>query len=632
MKKVVTRYIAIFTAASFAGAFSLRWLALEFLYHQMGDFWSGIGSTIVATGGLAVIIGFFLIRCLSPLERVAAKARRGEAITVAEREEALGVYAKVNRITIAANVIGFVIGQFVVMFMDVRAGVVPYHLSCCVIIMIQSLLVGAVAALYEIYSLNIMMARYRSLLGIHSIEEFGKGWDLSLGAKVALTSAVGLLYMGCNAFSAAYGIIALPGTIGGRPELGTYLRFGMEAVTYSFAACFGLVAMIARDMRKRIAATSARLRDLGQKGDLSSRISLSMNDDFGALMGDLNGFIGELARLVKSIRDETDVVAESAEGLARAAGDSFAALGAIRETIGVIEGEGESQGRLIATANSGVRNMAENAAYVEQQVLLQSSAAEQSSASVDEMAANIASVAELSQKAGALSVELTSTSGQGTAAIDSAVASIQEIKQASASVREIVQDIQKIASRTNLLSMNAAIEAAHAGEAGRGFAIVADEVRSLASSSAKSAKEIKGLIEGMVAKIDHGVASISSAGKSFAGISEGIAKSSELMDTIIAAMEEQKAGAKETIQATSSIVSAIQTIRDLSRKQREYAEAMAKDMELIVESSRQISSALGENKDRTGALDASIQKVKLSIGANGSAVSNMRSNVAVFRL
>ena len=578
MKKVVTRYIAIFSAASFAGSFSLRWLALEFLYHQMDDFWSGIGSTIVATGGLAVIIGFLLIRCLSPLERVAAKARRGEAISAPEREEALGVYAKVNRITIAANVVGFVIGQFVVMFMDVRGGVVPYHLSCCVIIMIQSLLVGAVAALYEIYSLNIMMAGYRSLLGIHSIEEFGKGWDLSLGAKVALTSAVGLLYMGCNAFSAAYGIIALPGTIGGKPELGAYLRFGIEAVAYSFAVCFGLVAMIARDMRKRIAATSARLKGLGQKGDLSSRISLSMNDDFGALMGDLNGFIGELARLVKSIRDETDVVAASAEGLARAAGDSFTALGAIRETIGVIEGEGEAQGKLVATANSGVRNMAENAAYVEQQVLLQASAAEQGSASVDEMAANIASVAELSQKAGVLSVELTSTSGQGSVAIDSAVASIQEIKEASASVREIVQDIQKIASRTNLLSMNAAIEAAHAGESGRGFAVVASEIRKLAEKTDQHSKQIAKSLQTMKNLMDGASSSAEKSTAQFASVVNLTNKVKDENASIKGAIQEQSAGGRQVLEALAEMNMLTVRVKDEADALRQSSENVIEEM------------------------------------------------------
>jgi hypothetical protein len=182
---------------------------------------------IGATGTLTVVIGLFLGRHIVHLERVVEKIRGGQTITQAERETALGVYAKVNKITITANIIGFIIGQFVVMVLDVKAGVVPYHFSCSAIIMVQSTLVGTLAALYEIYSLNILMAEYRKLLQIHSIEEFGKGWNLSISGKILLSSVITLLFMGVNAFSAAYGIIALPDTIGGtnsQPISGMALR------------------------------------------------------------------------------------------------------------------------------------------------------------------------------------------------------------------------------------------------------------------------------------------------------------------------------------------------------------------------------------------------------------------------
>ena len=630
--KLLRNYLAIFCGASFIGSFTLRFLALEFLYHKMNDFWSGIGITIIATGTLAVIIGFFIGRHILRLERVIVKIRGGQSIAHDERVAALGVYAKVNKITIIANVIGFIIGQFAVMVLDIRAGVVPYHFSCSAIIMIQSTLVGTLCALYEIYSFNILMAEYRELLHIHSIEEFGKGWNLSISGKILLSSVVTLLFMGINAFSASYGIIALPDTIGGRDELGTYLRFGVEAVLFTIIVCFFLFYIISSELKNRISDTASRLKDLGEKGDLSYRISLSMNDDFGVMTSDLNGFITQLGTLVLSLRTETEVVATSAKALSGSVGDSFVALEAITQTVNTIESGEKTQGVLIGTADTEIRSMAENAKYVEQQVMIQTSAIQQSSASVNEMAANISSVAEMTQKADAVSALLREKSEQGSVLLSSAVTAIKELQGVSTEVQKIVQVIQSIANSTNLLSMNAAIEAAHAGDAGKGFAVVADEVRTLATSSTKSTAEIKKLIAGMIDKTNRGVDSIVSAGKSFSEISTGIEQTTTLIQTIANAMEEQRIGAKETIQATNSVVDAIQTIQDLSRKQRESTENMEKAMRAIVDAEKEISIALGENKDRSENLDASIRKVERSMDANNKAVSTMKENIQIFKL
>jgi methyl-accepting chemotaxis protein len=136
----------------------------------------------------------------------------------------------------------------------------------------------------------------------------------------------------------------------------------------------------------------------------------------------------------------------------------------------------------------------------------------------------------------------------------------------------------------------------------------------------------------MVDKINRGVESISAAGKSFGEITEGIGKTSDLMRTISSAMEEQRVGARETIQSTASVVEAIQTIQGLSRRQRESTDTMARAVAEIVAAERQIARALQENKEKSSALDASITKVKQSIDGNAEAVANVKRNIAVFNL
>jgi methyl-accepting chemotaxis protein len=248
------------------------------------------------------------------------------------------------------------------------------------------------------------------------------------------------------------------------------------------------------------------------------------------------------------------------------------------------------------------------------------------------MVANINSVAEVSKKAGAISTVLSTTSKEGNQAIEDAVQAIKEIQAASTEVQNIVKVIQNIASQTNLLSMNAAIEAAHAGSAGQGFAVVANEVRSLAESSAKSTKEIGTHIKNMVNKISAGVGAIQTAGNAFREINENVDHTSELVQTIANAMEEQRIGAKETMQATAYFVESVNKIKTLSEKQTEYSRSVDGAMSDVVSSSREISDVIREATISCDKLVAVVQKVADAVQSNDQAVAKMNGAMEIFKV
>ncbi len=630
--KTRTKFILLFFIVSFAGALSLRWLALEFLYHQMGDFWSGIGTTVLATVVLGIIIGILTGRRLRVLEHTVEKAKSGQQPSQEERRRALDVYRVVNAIIIGANVVSFFIGQLVVMILDVTNQVVPYRLSCVTIIMIQATLVGAMAAQIEIYALNNMMASDRRQLGLHSISEFGAAKSLSISGKLTIASTAALLFMGVNAFSSAYGLLAFPETLTGREPISQYLRFGAESILYSLAVGAVLIRLITGEMKGRIAATSKSIRELGEGGDLKARIAMAMNDDLGVVTSDFNGFVDQLGRLIAELRGKTQEVAESARGLSASASGSESAMVEIHRTMAEIEREEDAQNQLIQDASDEIRLISESTATIEDHVTVQMESLEQSSASVRQMAASIASVAEMSRKTNSASEELLRRSEQGAKSIASAIASIREIQEVSKEVEAIVKLIQDIAGRTNLLSMNAAIEAAHAGAAGRGFAIVAEEVRNLAASSAKSATAINTHISDMIAKIDRGVASINEAGASFTDIGGSIAESAALVRSITEAMEEQRISASETEHSSVALVEASHAIRELTKKQRSYADAMNGAVRELVKAAEKIAEALGQNRDSAANLDQAIGKMQGSIVENDRAVRVIEKDISIFKL
>jgi aerotaxis receptor len=213
--------------------------------------------------------------------------------------------------------------------------------------------------------------------------------------------------------------------------------------------------------------------------------------------------------------------------------------------IGVLRDARASTQRVVATASDLAQGSLELSSRTEEQA----SSLEETASSMEELTSTVKENAENARQANQLAHGASEVASQGGEKVKQLVATMGEISRASRSIAEITGVINGIAFQTNILALNAAVEAARAGEQGRGFAVVAAEVRNLAQRSAAAAKEIKGLIEDSVGKVDSGSKLVDAAGHTMEEIVVSVKRVTDIMAEITAASQEQSGGIEQVNQA-----------------------------------------------------------------------------------
>jgi len=213
-----------------------------------------------------------------------------------------------------------------------------------------------------------------------------------------------------------------------------------------------------------------------------------------------------------------------------------------------------SQVKAAALAVSrGADEISQGNANLSQRTEEQASSLEETASSMEEMTSTVKQNADNAAQANQLGVAARDQAEKGGAVVAKAVKSMADINDASKKINDIIGVIDEIAFQTNLLALNAAVEAARAGEQGRGFAVVASEVRNLAGRSATAAKEIKGLIQDSVRKVDEGTNLVSQSGATLEQIVTAVKKVTDIVAEIAAASNEQSAGIDQVNKAVMQL-------------------------------------------------------------------------------
>jgi methyl-accepting chemotaxis protein len=238
-----------------------------------------------------------------------------------------------------------------------------------------------------------------------------------------------------------------------------------------------------------------------------------------------------------------------------------------------------------ANASSSSQQLAAASEAIASGAQEQAASLEETSASLEEITATVRQSADNAQQASQLASGSKDTALQGQEVVAKAITAMSEINVASAKISDIISTIDEIAFQTNLLAVNAAVEAARAGDEGRGFAVVASEVRSLAQRSAVAAKEIKVLIQDSLRKVEAGSVLVNRSGETLQGIVGSVKRVTDIVSEIAAASGEQSAGIEQVNTAMTQMDQVTQSnsaqTEELSATAESLSEQAASLLELV---------------------------------------------------
>ncbi|NMT73601.1 HAMP domain-containing protein [Stenotrophomonas maltophilia] len=318
-------------------------------------------------------------------------------------------------------------------------------------------------------------------------------------------------------------------------------KAAMTTTVDTVKANLGRINAEIKQLASAAAAGDFSLRGDAQRFDHDFRLML---ENLNAMMAVSDDNLGKLSQLLSAIA-EGDLTARmhgDYQGVfARMRDDANTTVAQLTQIVGQIQASASSitlAAGEIASGNSDLSRRTEQ----------QAANLEETAASMEELTSTVRQNAEHARQANQLAIGAHGVASQGGEVVGQVVTTMSAIEASSKKIAEIISVIDGIAFQTNILALNAAVEAARAGEQGRGFAVVASEVRTLAQRSAAAAKEIKGLIDDSVGKVNDGSALVHKAGATMGEIVASVQRVTDIMAEISAASQEQSAGIEQVNQ------------------------------------------------------------------------------------
>jgi len=375
------------------------------------------------------------------------------------------------------------------------------------------------------------------------------------------------------------------------------------------------------------------LKDLSEgEGDLTSQLPVKSRDEIGRLSNYFNKTINKLAGTMKSVINEATEMFNIGEELASKMTESAAAVNQITANISSIKNQVVSQSAGVEETRATIEQIVKNIDLLNTQIDNQASSIAESSTAIEQMVANIKSVTEILGANSVTISELQNAAEKGTVIVDDAVDLTKHISEGSESLLEASSVIQNLASQTNLLAMNAAIEAAHAGEAGKGFSVVADEIRKLAENSNDQGKTISTVLLKLKESIDDVYSGALETQNHFSVIFKLSETLSGQGGEIKNAMDEQSSAGEQVLGSIHQINDVSEEVKNESLVMRAGSRDILEEIHRLSDVTREINDSMEEITNGVQQINDAIQQINSLSMSNKNSINKVVMDLGNFKI
>ena len=399
------------------------------------------------------------------------------------------------------------------------------------------------------------------------------------------------------------------------------------------AAAVTVVFFVARAILKPIMTTVSALKNISQgEGDLTVRLPIHGNDEITDLSEYFNETITKIGSSIKSVDQNANVMQSIGDELSSNMTETASAINEISSNIDGVKQQALTQAASVTETAGTIEEIIRTIENLNGSIGTQSDSVVQSSAAVEEMVANIASITNSLERSDNMVKQLAAATSEGKSTLLTSNTVTQKIADESGGLIEASSVIQNIASQTNLLAMNAAIEAAHAGEAGKGFAVVADEIRKLAEESSAQGKTITDTLK----KLSDDIKGLSDSSKIVEEKFNAIFQLSEnvrgMSAELTAAMREQENGSREVLSAIKNISSVTVEVKNGSEEMLVGGKGVAEEMRKLDGLTAVIKDSMNEMAAGVQQINNAVQEVNDLARKNKDSIEGLTEEVGKFKV